>query len=103
MKRKLFSMTMALMMGISLTACGSGGDDKPATDGGNTATEDQADGTGASDEGSGDTGAADDGGAADSGAEVAKKDKTLVWINRQPSNSQTGEMDMTALSFNKDT
>lgn len=47
MKRKLVSMTLALMMGISLTACGSGGDDKPATDGGNTATEDQVDGTGA--------------------------------------------------------
>ena len=92
-----------IMMGISLTACGSGGDDKPATDGGNTATEDQADGTGASDEGSGDTGAADDGGAADSGAEVANKDKPLVWFNRQPSNSSTGELDMTALSFNKDT
>ncbi len=103
MKRKLVSMTLALMMGISLTACGSGGDDKPATDGGNTATEDQADGTGASDEGSGDTGAADDGGAADSGAEVANKDKPLVWFNRQPSNSSTGELDMTALSFNKDT
>ena len=103
MKRKLVSMTLALMMGISLTACGSGGDDKPATDGGNTATEDQADGTGASDEGSGDTGAADDGGAADSGAEVANKDKPLVWFNRQPSNSSTGELDKTALSFNKDT
>ena len=103
MKRKLVSMTLALMMGISLTACGSGGDDKPATDGGNTATEDQADGTGASDEGSGDTGAADDGGAADSGAEVANKDKPLVWFNRQPSNSSTGELDMTELSFNKDT
>ena len=42
MKRKLVSMTLAVMMGLSFTACGSGGDNKPATDGGNTATEDSA-------------------------------------------------------------
>ena len=36
-------------------------------------------------------------------AEVANKDKPLVWYNRQPSNSSTGELDMTALSFNEDT
>ena len=36
-------------------------------------------------------------------AEVANKDKPLVWFNRQPSNSSTGELDMTALSFNEDT
>ena len=34
---------------------------------------------------------------------VANKDKPLVWFNRQPSNSSTGELDMTALNFNKDT
>ena len=39
----------------------------------------------------------------DSGSEVANKDKPLVWFNRQPSNSSTGELDMTALSFNDDT
>ena len=38
-----------------------------------------------------------------SGSEVANKDKPLVWFNRQPSNSSTGELDMTALNFNKDT
>ena len=36
-------------------------------------------------------------------AEVANKDKPLVWFNRQPSNSSTGELDMNALSFNEDT
>ena len=36
-------------------------------------------------------------------ATVANKDKPLVWFNRQPSNSSTGELDMTALSFNEDT
>lgn len=34
---------------------------------------------------------------------VANKDKPVVWFNRQPSNSSTGELDMTALNFNKDT
>ena len=31
--------------------------------------------------------------AAESGAEVANKDKPLVWFNRQPSNSSTGALD----------
>ena len=38
-----------------------------------------------------------------SDGEVANKDKPLVWFNRQPSNSSTGELDMTAMNFNKDT
>ncbi len=38
-----------------------------------------------------------------SGSSTANKDKPLVWFNRQPSNSSTGELDMTALNFNKDT
>ena len=36
-------------------------------------------------------------------AEVANKEKPLVWFNRQPSNSSTGELDMAALSFNDNT
>ena len=35
--------------------------------------------------------------------DVANKDKPLVWFNRQPSNSSTGELDKAALEFNKDT
>ena len=38
-----------------------------------------------------------------SASDVANKDKPLVWFNRQPSNSSTGELDMTALNFNEDT
>ncbi len=34
---------------------------------------------------------------------VANKDKPLVWFNRQPSNSSTGELDMNALTFNDNT
>lgn len=33
----------------------------------------------------------------------ANKDKPLVWFNRQPSNSTTGELDMAALTFNENT
>lgn len=35
--------------------------------------------------------------------DVANKDKPLVWFNRQPSNSSTGELDMTALNYNANT
>ncbi|MGP1348808.1 MAG: substrate-binding domain-containing protein [Stomatobaculum sp.] len=46
-------------------------------------------------------------GAAESGAEasaeLANKDKPLVWFNRQPSNSSTGELDQDALNFNDKT
>ncbi len=59
MKKKLFVLTMAAVMGLSLTASAEG--------------------------------------------EVANKDKPLVWFNRQPSNSSTGELDMAALSFNDNT
>ena len=60
MKKKVFLLTMAAVMGLSMTAYASEG-------------------------------------------EVANKDKPLVWFNRQPSNSSTGELDMAALSFNEDT
>lgn len=43
------------------------------------------------------------GGTSGGGDTVANKDKPVVWFNRQPSNSTTGELDMTALNFNKDT
>ena len=103
MKRKLAAITMAAIMGLSLTACGSSGGDNSSSDGGNTTAPDNAD-DGVSDEGAGDTSASDEN-AGDSGssAEVANKDKPLVWFNRQPSNSSTGELDMAALSFNDNT
>ncbi len=76
MKKKIICLVMAGMLTLSLVACGGKG------------------------------GASDDGGKQESGdasANVANKDKPLVWFNRQPSNSSTGELDMTALSFNDDT
>ena len=43
------------------------------------------------------------GGSGDGGAAVTNAQKPLVWFNRQPSNSSTGELDMAALSFNENT
>lgn len=73
MKRKIALLAMAAMMVASLTACGSGG------------------------------GTSDGGSSSGSSSDVANADKPLVWFNRQPSNSSTGELDMTALNFNDDT
>lgn len=39
----------------------------------------------------------------DKGTSGANADKPLVWFNRQPSNSSTGELDKAALSFNDKT
>ena len=73
---------MAVLFGLSAVACGSeGGSSSGGTD---TSTESSSSGS------------------SDSGT-VANKDKPLVWFNRQPSNSSTGELDMAALSFNEDT
>lgn len=41
--------------------------------------------------------------AGTTGAATGNAAKPLVWFNRQPSNSTTGDLDKTALFFNKDT
>lgn len=74
-KNALLTLGLALGMTVSLAACGSGGG---KTDGSNSS-------------GGGET------------STVANKDKPLVWFNRQPSNSSTGELDKTALNFNDKT
>ena len=43
------------------------------------------------------------GGEGGGSSTVANNQKPLVWFNRQPSNSATGELDMDALNFNEDT
>ena len=43
------------------------------------------------------------GGTSEGGDTVANKDKPVVWYNRQPSNSTTGELNTEALNFNEDT
>ena len=93
MKRKLGCMAMAAVLSLSLAACGSG--EKPAV------TESPAAGTETTAAGT-ETPAPAEAAPADGGT-VANKDKPLVWFNRQPSSSATGQLDMTALNYNKDT
>lgn len=82
MKRKFLAMSLAAVLTMSLAACG-----------------------GSSDSTSGSTSGGSESAAADTSStgEVANKDKPLVWFNRQPSNSSTGELDMDALNFNGST
>ena len=75
MKKKFVAIMMVAAMAASMAACGS--------DGGSSGTQ--------------------KGGSSTSTSDVANKDKPLVWFNRQPSNSSTGELDKEALSFNDDT
>ena len=79
MKKKIVAIMMMAALALSTAACGSDGGS-----GGGTQT-------------------GGNGGSTTSASDVANKDKPLVWFNRQPSNSSTGELDMTALNFNKDT
>ena len=82
MKKSIVVLTMAVLFGLSAVACGSDGGSSSGGSGSSSGTESS---------GSGGAGT------------VANKDKPLVWFNRQPSNSSTGELDMAALSFNDDT
>ena len=82
--KKFLALLLALTMVFCLAACGS-------TDSTPTDAPDGGDGTV--------TDTPDDGGD----GTVANKDKPLVWFNRQPSNSTTGELDMAALTFNENT
>ena len=84
MKRsKLLSLLLVGALSASLVACGSASGDTAnsasteTTESASTETTDSA------------------------GGENSKK--PLVWFNRQPSNSSTGELDMTALNFNENT
>ena len=82
--KKILALLLALVLVFALAACGEASTDTsnpPADD--STVSEAPA----------------DDGGA----TTVANKDKPLVWFNRQPSNSTTGELDMAALTFNENT
>ena len=74
MKKKIVLLTLAAVLALSATACGSGESSSGSS--------------------------SDNGGST---SEVANADKPLVWFNRQPSNSSTGELDTPALNFNDDT
>ncbi len=102
MKKKFVSITLALVLGLSLTACGnSGGGDKAGNNANTEDTDNKGDAEKPADDGGSDAAGSDAAGSDASSA--ANKDKPLVWFNRQPSNSSTGELDSAALNFNKDT
>ena len=93
MKKKVLAAFLCAAMTASLFAgcgndnsgsdnSGSAGNDTPSTEAENPSGGDEQE--------------------ASSGT-TANKDKPLVWFNRQPSNSSTGELDMAALSFNDST
>ena len=79
-KNKLFAMLAVAALSVSMVGCGSGS--------------------------TGSTGSTSSSGSSGSTASTsggANSTKPLVWFNRQPSNSSTGELDMTALNFNDST
>ena len=91
-KRRIMALAMASVMALSLAACGSTAEETTAAAEEATEAADAADAA-----------AEEEAAEPAADAEVANKDKPLVWYNRQPSNSSTGELDMAALTFNEDT
>ena len=90
-KKRVIAIGTAILMVMSMAACGSKSastaPEQPAAEkSGNTAESKPAEEAAPAADGT-----------------VANKDKPLVWFNRQPSNSSTGELDMAALNFNGDT
>ena len=83
MKKRFALLSMAVLLAVSAAACGNSSG-TPAS--GNTGSSEKKENS-----------------SADAGSSTANKEKPLVWFNRQPSNSSTGELDMSALSFNDNT
>ena len=90
--RKAVALTVAAAMALSLAACGA-----PASESTAESTAPAETGEEAAEEAPAEEAPAAEGGA------VANKDKPVIWFNRQPSNSTTGELDMDALNFNANT
>ena len=86
--KKILALLLAVVLVFALAACGEAA----------TTTSDAP----ASDAPASDAPASEAPDASGDGT-VANKDKPLVWFNRQPSNSTTGELDMAALTFNENT
>ncbi len=76
-KNKLFAMLAVAALSVSMVGCGSGSTGSTSSSGSSGSTASTSSG--------------------------ANSTKPLVWFNRQPSNSSTGELDMTALNFNDST
>ena len=90
--RKALALTLAAAMAFSLAACGgdTASDSTPAAD--DSSASDASEET-----------PAEETPAESTGGEVANSEKPLIWFNRQPSSSATGELDMDALTFNDNT
>ena len=81
MRKKIVLVAMTAMLAFSMIGCGSGGNSSSGDDKKTTESNSEI-------------------GETTENKEVANKDKPLVWFNRQPSNSSTGELDKAALTFN---
>ena len=77
--KKALALLLSAALALSLVACGSNSSSTASSAASGTSS------------------------AATTTGDVANKDKPLVWFNRQPSNSSTGELDMNALNFNENT
>ena len=94
MKRtKIMSLLLATAMSASLIACGSASGSNSSS---NSSSSDNTNSSSSTESSSTESVSKDSG-------SVGNSEKPLVWFNRQPSNSSTGELDMAALNFNKDT
>ena len=91
--KKVVAVGMASTMVFSMAGCGSKTAETPTTAAPAETTTAAA--AGETTAAPAETKAAD--------AKVENKDKPLVWFNRQPSSSATGQLDMTALNYNADT
>lgn len=80
--KKFLALSLALAMALSLAACGNSNNSSGSGNGNSS------------------------GNAGNNGStptSVSNSEKPVIWFNRQPSNSQTGELDMEALTFNDKT
>jgi methyl-galactoside transport system substrate-binding protein len=96
MKKKLMSLMAVAMAGSMVIGCGS------SSSSSSSSAASSAPAAGSTTAAEATTEVADSTAASASGT-VANKDKPLVWYNRQPSNSSTGELDKAALTFNDNT
>ena len=94
MKRtKIMSLLLATAMSASLIACGSASGSNSSS---NSSSSDNTNSS-SSTESSSTESSSTESVSKDSGS-VGNSEKPLVWFNRQPSNSSTGELDMAALN-----
>jgi methyl-galactoside transport system substrate-binding protein len=96
MNKKVIALATASVMAASLAACGGSSSSTATTAAATEAAKTETTAAAAAETTAAATEAAATG-------EVANKDKPLVWYNRQPSNSSTGELDQTALNWNDKT